>query len=110
MPQKNKKKKGKGGNFRNSGGSKPKKKPSKPNNNKKGKKPSGNNANQKKKQDNEERKENDVFEIRGMELIPMEEYKKCGQTFPPSVPVSELWSGKQFEVNQTLPHPNDGKM
>merc|ERR1712192_39805 len=75
-------------------------------------KQNGKKQQQKRKSREDEKKEEmkeDAFEIRGMELIPMERYKSTGQTFPPSKPVSELWDGKQFEVNQTLPHPFDGK-
>ena len=64
----------------------------------------------KKSGNDEEKKENDSFQIRGMELIPLEQYKECGQTFPPSRTVSELWDGKKYEVNQTMPHPNNGKL
>ena len=50
------------------------------------------------------------LQIRGIDLIPMEKYKECGQTFPPSQTVKDLWKDKEYEVNQTMLHPFNGKM
>ena len=71
-------------------------------------KPSNNNKNKKKQ--NEEMKIDESLEIRGINLIPMEKYKECWQTYPPSKPVKDLWEEKQYEIIQTMPHPYNGKM
>lgn len=63
-----------------------------------------------KKKQNEEMKIDESFEIRGINLIELEKYKECGQTFPPSKPVKDLWEEKEYQVNQTMPHPFKGKM
>ena len=97
--QQNKKKKG---NHHNNKG--------RNNNNKKNENKNKNkNKNKKKQGGGEEMKIDESLEIRGINLVPMENYKECGQTYPPSKPVKDLWEEKEYEIIQTMPHPNKGK-
>jgi len=117
MPAPKKKQKKKGAAAKKKGGAQNKKN----NNNNKGGKQGkqqkknnqpnkGNKAKKGNSKNKDEEKVDDAIQIRGIELIPLEQYKKCGQTFPPSKPVADLFEEKGYECNQTLPHPNDGKL
>jgi len=117
MPAPKKKQKKKGAAAKKKGGAQNKKN----NNNKAGKQKKGNQSNKgnngkqakgksKGNGKDEEKEERWMPSIRGIELIPLEQYKKCGQTFPPSLPVADLFDKRGYECNQTLPHPENGKI
>eukprot|EP01083_Nonionella_stella_P055967 147580_1 len=87
---------------------KKKKKPKAPNHNhqKNKKKPNAKNHNKKKKKKaQQEMKMNESFDICGIEIVPLDKYVENGQTFPPSVPVHDLWREKEYTVYETMPHP-----
>merc|ERR1712228_284263 len=86
-----------------------KKNPQKNNNNNKNAKNKSKKNKNKENNKNEEMKMDDL-QIRGINLIPLDQYAECGQTFPPSKTVNDLWKDKQYEVNQTMPHPYNGKI
>ena len=109
----------KGGKGSNKGGNKQKN--NQKNNNQNNQK-NNKNANQNKNKNNKiknknnenEEKIDETAEIRGINLVKLEDYTKKGQTFPPSKTIDELFDNplfpKDFPVNQTMPHPGrEGK-